>query len=560
MAVFSGLMLGMFVSTLNLTLLAPAMPIIVAQLGGIEHYSWIAMSSIVTAAVAVPIVGKLSDLYGRKQFYMGGICLFMLGSVLSGLAPTFLFLIAARAVQGLGIGTIQPLSQAIIGDIVSPRERGKFQGLIGATFGLSSIVGPVLGGVITDHLTWRWLFFANLPVGVAALVVIGLYMHVPQVPRRHLIDIWGIVTLTLALVSGLTATVWGGSQYPWLSGQIIGLYAFAAVMTAVFLVIETRAAEPVLPLRLWRLPIFTLSNIATVGVAAAMYGAIYFIPVYVEGVQGRSAGNSGTVLLPMLLAMIVTSVLNGQLISRSGRYKTALVGGVALMGVGFLLLTMMDATTDGATVIRNMILIGLGLGASMQTFILIVQNAVDPADMGVATSATQLFRSVGSAVGVAVMGTLLTQGLSQDIARHLPAGAAQAFAASGRLGTLGAGAALDPSALAHLPPAILTGIRAGIADALHPVFVADLPFIAIALLAALLIREVPLRRASGVAQQAASAGPTGVEIWDGPGPHGTLEEEARRRTPRRDQEDVADGGVVVSRTEARRDGRRERAS
>src|SRR5205085_5043834 len=255
------------------------------------------------------------------------------GSVLCGLAPNFWFLIGARAVQGLGIGTMQPLSQAIIGDIISPRERGKYQGMIGATFGLSSLLGPLLGGFITDHLSWRWLFFANVPVGLVALLVILLYMRIPTRRREHAIDVWGISTLTVALVSGLTATVWGGQQFAWLSAQIIGLYAIAAVASALFVVIELRAADPVLPLRLWASSIFTLSCIATMGMAAAMLGAIYFIPLFVQGVIGSSAASSGTVLLPMLLAMVVTSIVSGQVISRTGRYKLSVVLGLAVMGI-----------------------------------------------------------------------------------------------------------------------------------------------------------------------------------------------------------------------------------
>ncbi|HEY4027836.1 MAG TPA: MDR family MFS transporter [Candidatus Dormibacteraeota bacterium] len=496
MTVFVGLMLGTFVSSLNLTLVAPAMPTIVAQLGGLEHYSWIALSSIIASTVIVPIAGKLSDLHGRKPYYMAGILLFMTGSVLSGLAPTFWFLVGARAVQGLGIGTMLPLSQAIIGDLIPPRERGKYQGLIGGVFGLASILGPVIGGFITDHLTWRALFFVNVPVGLATLAVIGVFMRIPHDPHRRVIDVPGIVTLTVALLAGLMATELGGTQFPWLSPQIIGLYAIAAAAAAVFVLVERRAVEPVLPLGLWRNPIFTFSNLANMGVAAGMLGAIYFIPIFVQGVIGQTAGNSGAILLPMLLTMIAASILNGLLMSRTGRYKAALVGGVAAMGAGYLLLTLMDTRTDSLTVVRNMVVIGLGLGIAMQTFTVIVQNAVPRADLGVATSATQMFRSIGSAIGVAVMGSLLTSGMASGIPRHLPASALDALRASGGTSALTSGSALDPALLTRLPQVVQAGIRAGMADALHQVYLAGLPFLAMALVATLLVREIPLRSAT----------------------------------------------------------------
>lgn len=498
MAVFAGLLLGMLVASLNMTLVAPAMPTIVAQLGGIEHYSWIAISALLASTVAVPIVGKLSDLYGRKPFFMGGIVVFTVGSALAGLAPTFWFLVFARAVQGIGMGTIQPLSQAIIGDIVSPRERGKYQGMIGAVFGLASIIGPAAGGFITDNFTWRWLFFVNIPVSVVALAVIAAFMHVPQDKRPHAIDSWGIVTLSLGLTAGLLATAWGGSQYPWNSLQILGLYGFAVVMLTAFVWIETWFPEPVLPLHLWRNSIFTSSNIAGMAVAMGMFGAIYFIPVFVQGVLGNNATNSGAILVPMLLAMVVTSVLNGQLITWTGRYKPQVLVGLAAMGLGFYLLTQMDAHTDNGTVIRNMILIGLGLGVAMQTFVLIVQNAVSRADMGVATAATQLFRSVGASVGIAVMGTILTQSLVKDIPKYVPAEALAAMRASGQRPAANAGSVLDPSVMQHLPLAVLTGIRAGLSDALHQVFLAGLLFAGLAILAALFIKEIPLRRTAHV--------------------------------------------------------------
>jgi len=513
MTVFSGLMLGTFISSLNLTLVAPAMPTIVGELGGLEHYSWIPLSSLLASTIVVPVVGKLSDLYGRKPFYMAGILVFVAGSILSGLAPGFWFLVAARTVQGLGIGTMVPLSQAIIGDLIPPRERGKYQGLLGAVFGLASIVGPVVGGFITDHLSWRWLFFVNVPVGLATLAVIAAYMHVPHEARRRAIDLPGILTLSAALLGVLLATELGGTQFPWLSPQIAGLYGVGLAAAVAFVLVERRAVEPVLPLHLWRNPVFVLANLGNMGVAVGMFGAIYFIPLFVQGVIGQTAANSGAILMPMLLTMIVASTLNGQLMSRTGRYKLPLVAGVAAMVAGYVLLAVMDAGTDSGTVARNMIVIGCGLGLAMQTFTLIVQNTVPRADLGTATSATQMFRSIGSAIGVTVMGTLLTGGMAAGIPRHLPPAALQALRAAGGVDALTAGSALDPTRLGRLPAAIQDGIHAGMADALHQVYLAGLPFLGLALVATLLLREVPLRRSTRMeasARPAPAPAETGV--------------------------------------------------
>jgi len=496
MAVFAGLMLGSLVASLNMTLVAPALPTIVAELGGIADYSWIPISAMLASTIVVPIAGKLSDIYGRKPLYMTGILVFAVGSVLSGIAPNFWFLVFSRFVQGAGMGFIMPLSQAIIGDIISPRERGKYQGMMGASFGLASIVGPAAGGLITQNFSWRWLFFINIPFAILTLVVVAIWMHVPNERRKHAIDVWGSVTLSIGITCALLATVWGGTQYPWGSWQIVGLYSAAAVFLAAFVWVERRAAEPVLPLQLWKSPIFTFSNIAGMCVAMSMFGAIFFLPVYVQGVIGNSVTNSGAILVPMLVAMVVTSIGSGQLISRTGRYKIPLLIGLVFMGAGFYMLSTFGVNTTNETAIEAMILIGLGLGVTMQTYTLIVQNSVSQRDMAVATSATQMSRSIGAAVGLAVLGTILTQGLASSMSRYLPASAVKQFQASG---SSTAGAVFDPAQLAHLPPAIAAGIRHGLADALHPVFMAGLPIIAIAFIATLFIKELPLRQTAHVA-------------------------------------------------------------
>src|SRR6266581_1359140 len=310
MAVFAGLMLGSLVASLNMTLVAPALPTIVAELGGLADYSWVPISAMLASTIVVPIAGKLSDIYGRKPLYMTGIIVFAIGSALSGLAPNFWFLVFARFVQGAGMGFLMPLSQAIIGDIISPRERGKYQGMMGASFGLASIVGPAAGGFITQYYSWRWLFFVNIPFA-ALMLVVAFYMHVPNERRKHRIDVMGSITLSLGVSAVLLATVWGGSQFAWDSWQIIGLYSAGAVLLIAFAWFETRADEPVLPLHLWKSGIFTFSNIASIGVAMTMFGTIYFLPVFVQGVIGNSVTNSGAILVPLLVAMIITSIGSG---------------------------------------------------------------------------------------------------------------------------------------------------------------------------------------------------------------------------------------------------------
>ena len=511
MTIFIGLSLGMLLAAVAQTIVAPALPRIVAELGGIEHYSWIAVSTLLASTVVVPIVGKLSDLFGRKAFYVGGVVTFMTASVIAGLAQSFETFMIARVIEGFGMGTMMPLSQAIIGDIIAPRDRGKYQGAMGAVFGLASIVGPFAGGYITDNLSWHWLFFINIPVGIIALGFIVPFMRLPHVRRAHTIDYAGIITLTIALTATLLATVWGGVQFPWGSPQIIGAYVIGAIALALFVAVERRAVDPVLPLQLWRSRIFATANIATMTLAMGMFGAIYFIPIFVQGVIGTSVTRSGAILTPMMLGLVTTSALNGQLISKTGRYKASIVAGVLLVGIGFILLSRMDRGTSLTTVTINMLFVGVGLGAAMQTFTLVVQNAVRRQDMGTATAATQLFRSIGSTIGIAILGTLMTNGMAREIPRRVPASAVAAMpktttSAAGH-GELGAGAVLDPVTLAQLPPDVREGIRDGLAAALHPVFLAGIPFLAIALLASILIPEVPLRRASG-----ADAGDAGREV------------------------------------------------
>ena len=491
--IFVGLMLGMLVAATNHTLVSPAMPVIVAELGGIEHYSWIATSTLLAVAVSVPAVGKLSDIYGRRGFYIAGLVVFMLGSILAGMAQGFWWLVGARAIQGLGMGALQTLSQTIIGDIVSPRERGKYMGYLGGVFGVAVIAGPLAGGWITDAFSWRWLFFVNLPIGVAALVFIVVFLHLPHVPRRHSLDYIGFVSLGLGLSAVLLATSWGGTQYPWDSWQIVSMYIAGAAILIGFVINENRAEEPVVPLRLWKNSVFTLSNISNTTVAMAMYGAVFFIPLYAQGVIGVSATNSGAVLIPLMLTAIAVSIFVGRLITRTGRYKGFVLAGLIVMGVGYYLLTRLGYGSTQTDLTVAMVVLGLGLGAVMQTYTLIVQNTISRRDLGIATSITQLTRSMGATFGTAIFGTIMASRMQTEIPKHLPSEALNGAQAERFSGESGVGSLLDPSTLGQLPSAITIGIREGLAAAMHSVFLVGLLIIGTALLGSIFLKELPLR-------------------------------------------------------------------
>lgn len=494
--VFAGLLLGMLVASISQTIVGPAIPRIVAELGGMDHYSWIASAAMLVSAITVPIAGKLSDLYGRRPFYLAGLTIFMLGSVICGLAPNFWILIAGRAVQGLGMGTLMPLSQTIIGDIVPARFRGKYQGMMGAVFGISSIAGPLGGGFITDTLGWRWLFFVALPIGAVALIFMVRFFHLEHEPREVKIDFLGMTTLAIAVVCILLATSFGGATWAWSSPQIITLYALGAVFAGIFVWAETRAVEPVMPLHLFRNSIFTLSLVASFALAMMMFGAIIYIPVYAQGVMGVSASESGLILMPLMLGMILFGILAGFLVTKTGRYKEIIIFGAVLMLAGYALLARLHYQSHPLELTLAMLVFGIGLGCAMQQYTLVVQNAVPRRDLGVATSSVQFFRNVGSTVGIALGGTIMAMSLPGAMAKFIPP---EALAAAG---PINAGSVLDPSVLATLPPALADGMRQALAESLHNTFLLGIPLGIFVLLVSFFIKAIPLRETIQTSEEA----------------------------------------------------------
>ena len=481
--VFGGLMLGMLLAALDQTIVATALPTIVGDLGGLDHLSWVVTAYLLAATASTPLYGKISDLYGRKIMFQAAIAIFLVGSVLSGAAQNMGQLIGFRAIQGLGAGGLMAMAMAIIGDIVSPRERGRYQGYTGAVFAVSSVAGPLAGGFFVDHLSWRWVFYINVPIGLLALVVTSSVLRLPFVKRPHRIDFLGSALLVGAVTCLLLVAVWGGSEYEWGSATIVGLAVAGAVLVGLFVIQERRAAEPVLPLRLFSDSVFTVSSGASFLVGASMFGAIIFVPLYLQIVNGASPTDSGLQLIPLMLGLIVGSVGSGRMITRLGRYKMFPVTGTAIMALGLYLLSRWDADTSRLIQVAYMAVLGLGVGLVMQVLVLAVQNSVDHRDLGIATSATSFFRSMGGAFGVAVFGAILTSRLNANLA-DLPGLNSDADAAAIQSG---------PDAIAALPAGVRDDVIDAFANALHVVFLWGVPVAVLAFVVVWFLPELPLR-------------------------------------------------------------------
>jgi EmrB/QacA subfamily drug resistance transporter len=404
LVVFGGLILVLLLAALDSTIVATALPTIVGELGGLERLSWVVTAYLLAQTVVMPLYGKLGDLYGRKRVLQTAVLIFLAGSALCGLSRSMLQLIVFRALQGLGGGGLMVSSQAAIGDVVPPRERGRYQGIFGAAFGVASIAGPLLGGFFTTHLSWRWIFYVNLPLGVVALGVLATAL--PSAGRRvaHRVDYLGALLLAVALAAIVLATDLGGTTYPWSSAPIVGIVAAGALALLLFLVVEKRAAEPVLPLHLFGNRVFAVAGAVGLIVGFALFGAVTFLPLFLQVVRGQSPTASGLQLVPMMGGMLLTSIASGQIISRSGRYRLFPIVGTAVMTVGLVLLSRLRPDTGAAALSLALVVVGVGLGMVMQVLVLAVQNAVDFEDLGVATSGATLFRFIGGSVGTAVLG------------------------------------------------------------------------------------------------------------------------------------------------------------
>lgn len=489
--IFGGLLLSILLASLDQTITSTALPTIAGDLGGFQDLAWVVTAYLLTSTASTPLWGKLGDLYGRKRFMVTAIIIFLVSSALCGLSWNLGSLIGFRAVQGVGAGGLMVMAMSVVGDIVSPRERGKYQGYIQAVFALASVAGPLAGGVFVDTLSWRWVFYVNLPFGIAALLMIGAVPSRTANAVRHKVDYLGAALLVAAVCSLLLLTVWGGRDYAWGSPTIIGTALLFLVLLSVFLWWERRAAEPVLPLSMFRNPVISVVSVALFAVAASFFAANVFLPTYLQVVQHDGATNSGLQLLPMLLTIMVATSVSGRIVTKTGRYKVFPVLGTIMIAVAMYLFAQLDTDTSRWVVIVDMVVMGIGFGLITQILVVAVQNAVDRRQIGTATATATFFRALGGSVGVAVFGAVF----GAELSARLP----------GR--SLG-----SPSSIAHLPAAASAGVAHAVADSLHVVFYTGLGVAVVSALAVVFLKEVPLRQQGGPPPQQHQSKQTATSI------------------------------------------------